>query len=169
MKSAIILVNAAALISALPYGPACAITAVTPEAKPAEGADGEKLPFIDAPPFSVDSCVMTSSPSMGQFTERSCGTKEFCEGFNDQKKMRDYLQADPKYKNAKDCLDARQNPKTNLRWITVTDIEACVASPIKTDKLCGTEYYCRMIGVLRNLTDMKFETEEECLAAHKRA
>ncbi|KAM4058989.1 hypothetical protein HRG_008137 [Hirsutella rhossiliensis] len=92
MKSAIVLASTAALVGALPQG------------KPAAG---QKLPWIEDVSFGGLYCGWLRD-TWFEHSEENCGTQTFCEDFDDQQKMRDYLKAEPEFKSAKECFAARE-------------------------------------------------------------
>lgn len=107
MKSAIILTSAAALAGALPQGQPAVVEANEPNPT-AVKVNAKKPPFIKSGAFNGIYCAMDPDGAWFQHTDNDCGTEVFCKGFDDQKAMRDYLQAEPAYKNAKDCFDAHE-------------------------------------------------------------
>ncbi|KAK9437407.1 uncharacterized protein VB005_08396 [Metarhizium brunneum] len=107
MKSAIILTSSGALVGALPQGQPAVVRANEPNPTAVKVND-KKLPFIKSGAINGIYCGMGPGGAWFRHTDNNCGTEIFCQGFDDQKAMLDCLQAEPAFKNAKDCFDAHE-------------------------------------------------------------
>lgn len=182
MKLAVVLASTAALVGALP------------QSKPSAG---QKLPWINKDYYGGIYCGM--GHGWFQFTEKKCGTENFCYEFDSQEEIKNYLQKEPQFKNAteyqfkstQECMDAHEpKPAKTEKQAPPADPpklpfikdasdggKFCKISPDAgfehTDEACGTERFCEGFDDQEKIKEVLGVTEwisaAECLNAHELA
>ncbi|KAK2595505.1 hypothetical protein QQS21_006780 [Conoideocrella luteorostrata] len=186
MKFAI-LGSAIALVCAMPHPELTASKAN--KSKPAAvEANAKKLPYIQKASNGGIYCGKGGPDTWFEHTDKNCGTKKFCSDFDDQRAMRDYLQAEPSFKSAEDCFNAHEpkpaaveaNAKKLPYILKASDGGRYCGSASDnffehTDESCGTKKYClgfddqqAMRDYLQGLqVEPRFKSAEDCFNAHK--
>ncbi|EFY87346.1 hypothetical protein MAC_06581 [Metarhizium acridum CQMa 102] len=157
MKSSLIFgligTAAAAAISAPADGCEPETVPAVDQKKPVGEKNDGKLPWLKPGQFSAN-C------GSSMYTDEACGTKMYCEAFDDIGNV-----TDRKFTSSKQCFAAHE-PEP-LPWREPGQFASLCGSSKFTDEDCGTEMYCKAFDNIKNVTDRKFTSSKQCFDAHE--
>lgn len=119
------------------------------------------------------------TPEGTVFSELNCGTKKFCNAYNNQTQLRNNVHSTRlEYSSAKECFDDHESKPTKQAWkSTFANGVWCIKQPKNneesygfTEEWCGTYEYCNYFDELDdmkkklNITQPEFASSKDCFS-----